>query len=248
MLTRITSFFSALTFQSLPEVEIKAPEQIQPLSAVSSSSHPSKQEVESKQEIEGKAKPPAQEQNRIILMLDESGSMKSQRSTAVDAVNSFISKQKEGNPGDICLFDLITFNDVWKRIVSNTRIEDVKKIEIENYAPNGGTALYDSIWDVINKHATESEVMLVVMTDGQDTSSSHHTQEEVKERLTSLNKEKDWQVVWLGADVTVMQEGINSGASAASSVSFNQLPQYLSSTLSEGVSAYRKNKNMKIKL
>jgi uncharacterized protein YegL len=257
MLGKITSFFSVFGFSSESESESKTSNQVRlpHESAVTSSSHPSNKEIdseiksnESKQEIEGVPNIKLQQRNRIILMLDESGSMGNQRTTAIDAVNLFISKQKEESPGDICLVDFITFNDDWKRIITNTKIEDMKPIELASYNPNGGTALYDSLWGVIDKHITEPEVMLVVMTDGCDTSSSHHDRGQLKERLVSLNKEKDWQIVWLGADVTVMQEGIDSGASAVSSINFNQLPQYLSSTVSEGVSAYRKNKSMKIKL
>lgn len=258
MFGKITSFFSVFGFSSDSEFESKTSNQVQlppSESAVTSSSLSSNTEInseiklsESKQEIEGVPNIKLQQRNRIILMLDESGSMGNQRATAIDAVNLFISKQKEESPDDICLVDFITFNDDWKRIITNTKIEDMKQIELASYNPNGGTALYDSLWGVIDKHITESEVMLVVMTDGCDTSSSHHDRGQLKERLTSLNKEKDWQIIWLGADVTVMQEGINSGASAASSINFNQLPQYLSSTVSEGVSAYRKNKSMKIKL
>jgi Mg-chelatase subunit ChlD len=197
---------------------------------------------------EGKISSNIQPRNRIILMLDESGSMETQKTNAVKAVNSFLTKQKEESPGDVCLFDLITFNDDWKRIVTNTRIEEVKEIQLSSYNPNGGTALYDGIWEVIDAHTKESEVMLVIMTDGQDTTSSHHTQVQLRDRLTGLNKERDWQIVWLGADAMVAREGLQSGASAVSQVDFDHLPQYLSSTLSEGVSAYRKNKNAKIKL
>lgn len=197
---------------------------------------------------EGKISSNLQPRNRIILMLDESGSMNIQKTNAVKAVNSFLTKQKEESPGDVCLFDLITFNDDWKRIVTNTRIEEVKEIQLSSYNPNGGTALYDGIWEVIDAHTKESEVMLVIMTDGQDTTSSHHTQAQLRDRLIGLNKERDWQIVWLGADAMVAREGLQSGASAVSQVDFNHLPQYLSSTLSEGVSAYRKNKNAKIRL
>lgn len=197
---------------------------------------------------EGKISSNLQPRNRIILMLDESGSMDIQKTNAVKAVNSFLTKQKEESPGDVCLFDLITFNDDWKRIVTNTRIEEVKEIQLSSYNPNGGTALYDGIWEVIDAHTKESEVMLVIMTDGQDTTSSHHTQAQLRDRLIGLNKERDWQIVWLGADAMVAREGLQSGASAVSQVDFNHLPQYLSSTLSEGVSAYRKNKNAKIRL
>jgi Mg-chelatase subunit ChlD len=197
---------------------------------------------------EGKILSNLQPRNRIILMLDESGSMDIQKTNAVKAVNSFLTKQKEESPGDVCLFDLITFNDDWKRIVTNTQIEEVKEIQLSSYNPNGGTALYDGIWEVIDAHTKESEVMLVIMTDGQDTTSSHHTQAQLRDRLIGLNKERDWQIVWLGADAMVAREGLQSGASAVSQVDFDHLPQYLSSTLSEGVSAYRKNKNAKIRL
>jgi len=197
---------------------------------------------------EGKISSNLQPRNRIILMLDESGSMDIQKTNAVKTVNSFLTKQKEESPGDVCLFDLITFNDDWKRIVTNTQIEEVKEIQLSSYNPNGGTALYDGIWEVIDAHTKESEVMLVIMTDGQDTTSSHHTQAQLRDRLIGLNKERDWQIVWLGADAMVAREGLQSGASAVSQVDFDHLPQYLSSTLSEGVSAYRKNKNAKIRL
>src|ERR1700731_1406186 len=112
---------------------------------------------------EGKILSNLQPRNRIILMLDESGSMDIQKTNAVKAVNSFLTKQKEESPGDVCLFDLITFNDDWKRIVTNTRIEEVKEIQLSSYNPNGGTALYDGIWEVIDAHTKESEVMLVIM-------------------------------------------------------------------------------------
>lgn len=186
--------------------------------------------------------------HRIILMLDESGSMDSQRAGAIEAVNSFVVQQKKESHGDVCLFDLITFNNSHTSIITNTKIEDVNPITLEQYRPNGSTALYDSIWSVLTAHKNERDVILVVMTDGEDTISRHHTQSQIKENLSSFHRDRGWQIVWLGADATAESEGRNSGASSISRVDFSNLTAFCSTSLSAGVSAFRNGTSRKIDL
>lgn len=133
----------------------------------------------------------------IIILLDESGSMSVMQTEPVDAMNSFIQEQKT-IPGSITI---ATFSDVLKKHVSK---EDIQKIgKFENYRPEGLTSLYDAICISINENIESKNVQLVVITDGEDTSSKLYSLEQTRAMIEKMEKENNWKVSFLASGLGV---------------------------------------------
>ena len=80
----------------------------------------------------------------IVMLLDESGSMKNRRYDVMDGFNKFVETQKsvENDQARIVLFK---FNDSISMTFKCIELDCVDKLSNENYQPNGDTALYDAI-------------------------------------------------------------------------------------------------------
>lgn len=180
---------------------------------------------------------------RIIVLLDASGSMSSMKTEAIQAVNSFIKNQQELKANDEVVFDLFTFNSESRHLINNKPIAEIHPVPEEKYTTDGSTSLYDTIGNVLELYKTEHDVLLVVMTDGQDTSSKKFTSKNIKSLLSQRKISPfDWETVWLGADPTVTQVGMDLGVSASASVNFGMLREYSDQVFSSAVSEYRYEK------
>jgi uncharacterized protein YegL len=80
-----------------------------------------------------------------------------------------------------------------------------------DYTPGGLTALYDTIGNAITdienqakytkREHKASMVMMVIITDGQENASREYDSRKVKEMIQELEKSKNWQFIYLGADL-----------------------------------------------
>jgi hypothetical protein len=180
---------------------------------------------------------------RIIVLLDASGSMYSMRSEAIQAVNLFIKKQKELKANDEVVFDFFTFNSESQHLIVNKPISEVDPISEEKYVTEGSTSLYDTIGYVLDFYRDAHDVLLVIMTDGYDTSSKRYTNRTIKPLLAQRKISPfDWETVWLGADPTITQLGVDLGVAASVSVNFGMLREYSDQVFSSAVSEYRKER------
>ena len=180
---------------------------------------------------------------RIVVLLDASGSMQSTRMEAIGAVNSFVKKQQESKTNDEVFFDLFTFNADPHHVIIGKPLDAVMPIPPEEYITSGSTSLYDTVGYVLDFYREDHDILLVVMTDGCDTSSKKHTNETIKPLLAQRKVSPfDWEVIWLGADPTITQIGSNLGISASASVNFKMLREYSDEIMSSAVTEYRKEK------
>ena len=185
---------------------------------------------------------------RIVLVLDESGSMEPNRKEIIQTVNKFIKEQQELVAENECLLTLIKFNDTCSAIIDDQPIKNIKPISLEQYKPDGMTSLYDAIGQVFVNFSENNNVILVIMTDGLENSSKLYKQSQIK---TFINKYTDpktfaWNIIYLSADPMLSTQGENIGVSSdptrgTSNVStnFEQLDQYYRTTLTRAISNYR---------
>jgi uncharacterized protein with von Willebrand factor type A (vWA) domain len=136
----------------------------------------------------------------IIVLLDESGSMESMQMEPVQALNAFIQDQKS-IPGKLTL---LTFSHVITKHIDHVDIQTVDKFE--KYKPCGMTSLYDAICISINENIDSKNIQLVVITDGDDTSSKLHSFEETQALIKKMETENGWKVSFLASGL-----GIDSG-------------------------------------
>lgn len=145
-----------------------------------------------------------------LILLDESGSMDSIRTSALSAMNETIQTikmmQKEKNEYEHSV-SFVTFNgngsEGVKFVRLNVPAEAVKEMTLEDYIPGGCTPLYDAIGlslNTLEKLVTEEDVVLVsIITDGMENSSHQYSGMQIK-TLIDKQKEKGWTFTYMGAN------------------------------------------------
>ena len=157
----------------------------------------------------------------IIVVLDESGSMDVMKQEPVQAMNNLIKKQKENH--EDCKFSLYTFNNTVNEKYKDVNLSDIK--EYKDYSPDGMTALYDCIGHAIDdkmKTDRKTDVILVIITDGQDNSSHKYTCKQIKNKIKSQENDYNWKVMFLAANQDAFTSGESIGVQRGNSSQYNQ--------------------------
>jgi len=108
----------------------------------------------------------------VYLLLDATGSMLSQKQTAIDAVNEYFAGLREGPEAESILVSVGIFNSNigMERVVDALPANSVRDITHEQYKPAGSTPLYDAIAQAVAQLETrppEEAKVLVIQTDGE---------------------------------------------------------------------------------
>lgn len=140
----------------------------------------------------------------IVLLFDSSGSMLSMGDEAVQSVNEIIAGQKESALG--ATFTLLTFSLGMRTVIDSVPIEDVVEMKQSDYHPSGGTALCDAICLTIEERL-ESPTVLIVVTDGEENSSSRRSGKDVGNIVRDAEENYGWKVILVGANIDVISTG-----------------------------------------
>ena len=159
---------------------------------------------------------------KIVIVLDESGSMESLKNNMLESMNDLIKEQKQVN-GRPATFTLIKFSDSVQTIRENEPMEQINLLSNYDYQPNGSTALYDGIGFAINRFRNERDVLLVVVTDGQENASRTFNKQYVTKKLDEKKKYNNWSYVYLSCDLSTAEQGNSIGFSKSSACSNVQL-------------------------
>lgn len=141
----------------------------------------------------------------LILLLDKSGSMCFEKQKTIDSFNAFLREQQRLN-GDGKM-SLITFSNEFDVVYDNTKLSEVKSLTDNDYSPTGSTSLYDTIHYAIDKYRNEVSPLVVILTDGEDTSSKHYKSDDVK-KLIEEKQKNGWQFEYLGVNIMNYNLGI----------------------------------------
>ena len=157
----------------------------------------------------------------IIAVLDESGSMAIMGNEPVESLDKFISSQKQLDPSS--LFSLFLFSSDVKISCKNKPVSAYTGTE---YNPGGMTALWDAvgvaITDKLNDNDRNRNVVMIVITDGQDNSSREFDRTKVKKLIHTVENKYNWNVQMIGANIDTCNEGTSVGMKRAKCMSFNQ--------------------------
>ena len=163
----------------------------------------------------------------IIFCIDISGSMANDKfnnpfkwTQTKQATMDCINDQKEKNPNSN--ITLILFNDKINVIYKNIPIQEIKCFP-ENITPNGCTSLCDVIISATNDLTDlkdNQRVFVVVLTDGEDTSSKTKP-EHCRERIKKL-QENGIEFFFLGADMDSFRAAETYGISNAANINLNK--------------------------
>lgn len=149
-----------------------------------------------------------------LIILDASGSMSSIYQQALTGVNETIQTilmAQQNHPELQQYLTLVTFNageDFLHRIYDAEPIENVKNITRKDYVPQGCTALYDAMGDMVSdlqqKARHEDTVLVTVITDGYENSSCRWSGKQIKSIVQEL-RQMGWTFNYIGANQDVDQ-------------------------------------------
>lgn len=152
------------------------------------------------------------------ILLDRSGSMAGRMDEALGAVNGYVETLiKEGTKGRVSVttFDSNSIDP----IRSSVKLEEFEPVTEYEAKPRGGTPLYDAFCKTVRGALARDKkrTVIVVMTDGMENQSNQYTLENVKDMISHC-KERDWQIVFLGADFDVSSQNASMGLGMGSSL------------------------------
>ena len=178
----------------------------------------------------------------IVVVLDESGSMEELGKEPLEAVNTFITTQKNITTNDQSTFTLWKFNHEVSLAIDNESLGDVEPFT--DFKPHGTTALYDAIGLAIDNKKDTDNVVCVIVTDGLENSSKEYTQKIIKARINNKEINNNWKFVYLAANQDVFSVGNNIGFNRDRCASFashegNGGLLDLARTVSASINSYR---------
>lgn len=154
-----------------------------------------------------------------LIVVDESGSMSIIRKQAFEGMNETIEtikKIQEAHPELEQHITLMTFDSVHKNFIyENAPALRAEKLAWNMYNPGGATPLYDAIGLGISKinalAGKDDEVLVTVITDGEENCSEEYNLTMVKNLIEKL-KEQNWTFALIGTedlDVETMAHGMS---------------------------------------
>lgn len=161
-----------------------------------------------------------------FILLDRSGSMEGPMwKEALGAINGYVQKLAEDNVDTGVTLAVFDTNEPFKVIRDRITPRTWKRVTNEDATPRGGTPLNDAtgkLLDLAEKGAPNGEqyekVAIIIMTDGQENSSSEYTVAKIKDRLDRV-RAKNWQVIFLGANFDNAQQAAGYGNARGMTVS-----------------------------
>jgi Mg-chelatase subunit ChlD len=179
---------------------------------------------------------------KIVIVLDESGSMDIVKNKMIDSINDLIAEQKQVE-GKQTTLTLVKFNGQVNRVIKNKHISEIRPIASHEYIPNGSTSLYDAIGDTINWFRNEKDVLMVIVTDGQENSSKNYNKKQIN-RMIEEKKESGWSYVYLSNDLSTETQGNDIGLQKSSLSSNCRVTQenygdFISNNLNKAIKNYR---------
>ncbi len=149
---------------------------------------------------------------QLMFILDKSGSMCGLEHDTIGGFNALLAKQKALDTA--CLLTTVLFSDTCEVLHQRVDIHQVEDLTEETYQVGGSTALLDAIGrtleDSVQQEKTE-KVLMVIITDGQENSSTEYSLPVVKRMIEKRQAENGWEFLFLGAGLDVIAQASQIG-------------------------------------
>jgi uncharacterized protein YegL len=189
------------------------------------------------------------------LVLDRSGSMNSCWQEATQVINRQIkdlNRIQSENPDTAIIFSLCAFNQALRFSEELMNVETVK-IDWTTIYPDGMTALFDAVGKSIEfvkekagegLNENDSDVVMLVLTDGHENASKTHSGMDVKEMIQACERTEKWNFLFLGAglDVSEVTRDLDRGKRNSMSFEKSKMASAMG-MVSEELSEFVKSKN-----
>jgi len=162
----------------------------------------------------------------LAIVLDRSGSMSTVKNDMEGGFARLMEEQRK-LPGE-CRVTLTQFDTQGIDTVYESKpVADVPALVLE---PRGGTPLLDAVGDAVTslgkRLAAKPEaerpgsVVVLIITDGEENSSTRFTKAQVKELVERQTTTYKWSFIYLGANVDAFAEAGSMGIAAAAAASY----------------------------
>ena len=163
----------------------------------------------------------------LVFILDKSGSMADLAADTVGGYNSLLEQNKEA-PGE-ALVSTVLFDSRVKVVHDRVPIARIAPLTRKDYVPSGCTALLDAVGGAIHYHKQVQKILpeeyrpehtlFCITTDGLENASNHYTYPQVKHMIEAA-RERDWEFMFLGANIDVAAEAGRLGIDEACAAPF----------------------------
>ena len=173
-----------------------------------------------------------------LIILDESGSMQSIKPAAINGMNETVQSiraaQKKHEDQEHVV-TLVSFNsNAVKTIYDCVPAAEVKELTDNDYIPGCCTPLYDAMGHAINalrpKVGSEDKVLVTVITDGEENSSTEYNGKAIKALVEEL-KGKGWVFAYIGAN--------QDAEKVAAAISVTNVLNFTASNIGTGVMMHK---------
>lgn len=192
---------------------------------------------------------------KIINIIDRSGSMGSILESAISGFNGFITEQRT-EEGD-ALVSTYMFNSRYNKFYEDVDVKECLLLDKFNFVPGGTTALYDAIGYTIDNEIDKlgiipieerpAKTLCVILTDGYENASSKYSNDKVKEMITEMKKDFNWEFIFLAANEQASTTAVNMGISMNNSYAWSNSEEGVKDAyrgISYATKAYRNSVTM----
>ena len=163
--------------------------------------------------------------HHLCLIIDESGSMASIHTAALNHINEQIEAANSQSEDFDIYVTLCFFNhDIDFKLI-NKPINKLKRITGKDYIPSGTTALYDAIGHSIEElkklpDIKDTDVLVAIVTDGYENASTRFKASDISEHIQTMKTKHGWTFVFMGANIDVDNLGSELNFSNANTMGF----------------------------
>jgi Mg-chelatase subunit ChlD len=157
---------------------------------------------------------------RIELIVDCSGSMRSLLDATVKGLTDFITQQQTESGAAARQLRLTTFNNsITQPGAYHGSLPSIPSITRKVVMPGGGTSLLDAIGTVLSSLPVEQVSVVVIVTDGHENGSKKFDQAQVN-KLIAERMRSEWTFIFLAANQNAIATGEKFGLAAGSCATF----------------------------
>lgn len=187
------------------------------------------------------------QKTELVLVIDNSGSMQNIRADMEGGLNTLLASQKKAE-GE-CVVTYYRFSSDTQRVYENRTLNEIDEIKI---VPDASTALLDAIGLAVDEVGSRlaktpenerpEKVVFVVITDGEENSSTKFKPSQIKEKIKHQEDKYSWQFIYLGSNQDAFTKGQDYGFGGQRSASYMPNTQSVNSTfniLDKKLTSYR---------
>jgi uncharacterized protein YegL len=185
----------------------------------------------------------------VVFLLDRSGSMAGLESDTIGGFNGFVKRQCELDGKTV--LTTVLFDDQYEVLWQGADADKVKLTDKEYYV-RGCTALLDAVGKTISEvgrrfsqtpeEQKPGSVIVVITTDGMENASREFGYEKIKQMIGHQQEKYNWEFIFMGANIDVVQEADHLGIQAENAYDFEATDEGVEkmyTKMSEAVSEMR---------